>query len=256
ADASDAVRSALQGELAHLHTGTAWCCHDCGAPVRALYHFARAVELATDAGDAYQAAYALRYSAMMLVERGQPNDALKAIQFGSVRLLDAPRDDPRVPALGAECEGMSALALSRLDDSPSVRARAREGLTRARNGWVPPDEHAAANMHFLSASTWLHCGQLDAAEAAVTVSARTFGQSGDRRGAVHADLTRARLHVMSGDPGALRLAESAIKATTQTRSGVARQIWLPPLAEALESRRGGDYADLARTARQVGATRA
>ncbi|MGH3991413.1 MAG: helix-turn-helix domain-containing protein, partial [Pseudonocardiaceae bacterium] len=122
ADTSETVRRALLGELAGLHTTTAWCCHDCGAPARALYHFGRAVELATGAGDAYQVAYALRFSAMMLVDRGRHNDALKAIQFGSVRLLDAPRDDPRVPVLGAECEGMSALALSRLDDSPSVRA--------------------------------------------------------------------------------------------------------------------------------------
>ncbi|MGH8572367.1 MAG: hypothetical protein ACREX8_07315, partial [Gammaproteobacteria bacterium] len=64
-----------------------------------------------------------------------------------------------------------------------------------------------------------------------------------------------RLHVLSGDPGALRLAHSAIKATTQTRSGVARQIWLPPLGDALESRRGSDYADLARAARRVATTR-
>ncbi len=253
ADASEDTRHALQAELAGLHTTTAWCCHDSGAPGRALYHFVRAVELATDAGDAYEAANALRWAGTMLIQRGRLNDALKAIQFGGVRLLDAPRDDPRVPVLGAECEGMSALALSRRDNSPSVRARAREGLTRARDGWVPPDEHAAANMQLISAVTWLHCGQLEAAESAVTVASRTYGTY--RRGAVHADLTRARLHVISGDPGALRLAHSAIKATTQTRSGVARQIWLPPLGDALESRRGSDYADLARAARRVATTR-
>ncbi|MGH4015170.1 MAG: hypothetical protein ACRDSL_14860 [Pseudonocardiaceae bacterium] len=255
ADASEDTRRALQAELAELHTTTAWCCHDCGAPGRALYHFARAVELATDAGDPYQAAYALQHAGMMLVDRERPNEALKAIYFGSVRLLDAPRDDPRVPVLRAECDITSAFALSRLDDSPSVRAQAREALARARDGWVSPGAHADADMHLTSALTWLYCGKLDTAESAVTVSARTFGQSGDRREGVVADLTRARLHVLSGDSGALRLAHSAIKATTQTRSGVARQIWLPPLAEALESRRGGDYAELARTARRVATSR-
>ncbi len=139
-----------------------------------------------------------------------------------------------------------------LDQSQSVLARARDDLAKARDGWVPPDTFAAADMHLTSALTWLHCGQLDAAETAATHAVTTFGSL--RRGGVVADLTRARLHVLSGDPGALGLAESAIKATTQTRSGVARQIWLPPLAEALEARRGSDYADLARQARQVAMT--
>ncbi|MGH4014571.1 MAG: helix-turn-helix domain-containing protein [Pseudonocardiaceae bacterium] len=252
-DASDLTHRALLGELAHLHTITAWCCHECGAVARALYHFGRAVELATEAGDAYQTAYALRYAGSMLVGRERPNDALKAIELGSVRLLDAPRDDPRVPVLGSWCDAVSALALSRLDDSQSVLARARDGLARAWDGWVPPDDHAEANMHLISASTWLNCGQLDAAAAAAELALRTFGAY--RRGGVVADITRARLHVLTGDPAGLRLAASAIKATTQTRSGVARQISLPPLADALEARRGSDYRELARLARQVAMTR-
>ncbi|MGH4016396.1 MAG: hypothetical protein ACRDSL_21205, partial [Pseudonocardiaceae bacterium] len=213
----------------------------------------RAVELATDAGDAYQAAYALRHAAVMLIQRERPNNALKAVQFGSVRLLDAPRDDPRVPVLRSQCHAVSAVALSRLDDSPSILAQARGDLAKARDGGAPPDAHAEADLHLRSALTWLHCGQLDAAETAATQAVRTFGSL--RREGIAADITRARLHVLSGDAGALRLAESAIKATTQTRSGAARQVWLPPLAEALEARRGGDYADLARTARRVATTR-
>lgn len=42
ADASDTVRRAVQGELAELHTTTAWCCHDGAAPARTLHHFGRA----------------------------------------------------------------------------------------------------------------------------------------------------------------------------------------------------------------------
>ncbi|MGH4017487.1 MAG: hypothetical protein ACRDSL_26915, partial [Pseudonocardiaceae bacterium] len=255
-DASDTARRALLGELAHLHTITVWCCHDCGAPARSFYHFRRAVELAIQAGDSYQAAFALRHAAMMLVERERPNDALKAIQLGGVRLLDAPRDDSRVPVLQSWCHVVSALALSRLDDSEPVRAQARRELARSRDGWAPPHAHARATMDLDTAHVHLHLGKLDTAESAVTVSARTFGQSGDRREGVVADITRARLHVLTGDPAGLRLAESAINATTQTRSGVARQVWLPTLAEALEARRGGDYAELARMARQVATTRA
>lgn len=251
-DASGAVRAALLGELAHLHTTTAWCCHDGGAPGRSLYHFGRAVELATDAGDSYQAAYALRHAAVMLVERGRPNDALKAAQLAIVRLLGAPHGDPRVPGLQAWCHAVSALALSRIDTSESVRAQARREPAAARGGWEPPDTHAAADMNLLSALTWLHCEQLDTAETVASLSARTYGAS-RRPGA---DITRARLHVLAGDTDAPQLAGAAITATGQTRSGVARQVWLPPLADALDARPGTDARDLTRQARQVATTRA
>ncbi|MGH3814752.1 MAG: hypothetical protein ACRDUV_20285 [Pseudonocardiaceae bacterium] len=259
-DASDAVRHALLGELVHVHTITAWCCHDGGAPGRSLYHFGRAVELATDASDSYQAAYALRHAAVMLVERGRPNDALKAAQLAGVRVLGAPRGDSRVPVLQAWCHAVSALALSRLDESDSVRGQARNELATARGSWEPPDTRATANgsgqtdMDLVSALTWLHCGQLDAAERVASLSAHTYGAY--RRPGVVADITRARLHVLNGDTDALRLVESAINATTQTRSGVARQVWLPPLAEALDNRPGADARDLARQARQIATTRA
>ncbi|HEX2299141.1 MAG TPA: helix-turn-helix domain-containing protein [Pseudonocardiaceae bacterium] len=255
ADASDTTRRALLAELAHLHTVTAWCCHDGGAPTRALYHFGRAVELATQAGDAYQAAFALRHAAMMLIHRDRPNDALKTIQLGAARLRDAPPDDPRVAVLSSWCDVVSAFALSRLDDSHDVRAQARTALSAARDGWAPPHAHAQADMDLITGWTWLYCGHLDAAEAAVTGAVRTFGQSGDLREGVVADITRARLHVITGDPGALQLAEAAIRATAQTHSGVARQVWLPPLADALDTRPGSDARDLARQARHVATTR-
>ena len=75
AEASDASRKALLAALADLHVIAAWCCHDSYAPVSAHQHFARAVELATEAGDSYRASYALRYAATMLIHRDQPNNA-------------------------------------------------------------------------------------------------------------------------------------------------------------------------------------
>ncbi|MCA1707006.1 MAG: hypothetical protein LC808_28575, partial [Actinobacteria bacterium] len=164
----------------------------------------------------------------------------------------APRGDPRVPVLQAWCHAVSALALSRLDESDSVRAQARRELATARGSWEPPDTHATADMDLVSALTWLHCEQLDAAERVASLSAHTYGAY--RRPGVVADITRARLHVLTGDTDALRLVESAINATIQTRSGVARQIWLPPLADALDAQPGADARDLARQARQVAAT--
>ncbi|MGH3897136.1 MAG: helix-turn-helix domain-containing protein [Pseudonocardiaceae bacterium] len=253
ADASDAVRRELLGELAHLHTITAWCCHDVGAVARSHYHFGRSVEFAIDAGDSYQAAFALRHAGMMLVERGAPNDALKVLQLGGLRLDTAAPGDPRVPVLQAWCHAVSGLALSRLDDSESVRAQARERLARARDGWEPPHAHARACMDLDTGHTYLHLGQLVTAEAALAMSVRTFQHSGDRREGVVADISLARLHVQAGEPRGLVLAKAAIDAVAETRSGVARQIWLPPLADALESRSGSDARELARLARQVAA---
>lgn len=253
ADASDAVRRELLGELAHLHTITAWCCHDAGAGARSHYHFGRSVEFAIDAGDSYQAAFALRHAGMMLVERGAPNDALKVLQLGGLRLDTAAPDDPRVPVLQAWCHAVSGLALSRLDDSESVRAQVRERLARARDGWEPPHAHARGCMDLDTGHTYLHLGQLVTAEAILARSVRTFQQSGDRREGVVADISLARLYVQAGEPRGLVLAKSAIDAVAETRSGAARQIWLPPLADALENRSGSDARELARLARQVAA---
>ncbi|MBV9164272.1 MAG: hypothetical protein JO281_22610 [Pseudonocardiales bacterium] len=96
-DASDTARRALLATLSDLHTIAAWCCHDVGAVARSPYHFGRAVELATDAGDAYRAAYAMRHAGRMLIDRSHPNNALKLLQLGDLRLSDAPRDNPECP---------------------------------------------------------------------------------------------------------------------------------------------------------------
>src|SRR5262249_6747728 len=79
AQASDSARLTLRCALSDLHVIAAWCCHDSDAPAQALHHFGQAVHLATEAGDAYQASYALRHAAMMLLDRGKPNDALKLV---------------------------------------------------------------------------------------------------------------------------------------------------------------------------------
>ncbi|MGH3942353.1 MAG: hypothetical protein ACRDTG_27785 [Pseudonocardiaceae bacterium] len=254
ADQSEAVRRELLAELAHLHTITAWCCHDMGAVARSHHHFSRSVEFAIDSGDSYQAAFALRHAGMMLVERGSPNNALKVLQLGGLRLRAASPEDPRVPVLQAGCHAVSGLALSRLDDnSESIRKQARAQLAQARDGWEPPHAHARACMDLNTGHTYLHLGQLDTAQATLAKSAHTFRQSGDRREGVVANISLARLHVQAGDSRGLVLAKSAIEAVTETRSGTARQIWLPPLAVALEAQSGSDAKELARMARRVAA---
>ncbi|MGH4025889.1 MAG: helix-turn-helix domain-containing protein [Pseudonocardiaceae bacterium] len=255
ADASDTARRALLGALSDLHTITAWACHDVGAVARSHYHFGRALELANDAGDGYRAAYAMRHAAMMFIERSEPNDGLKLTQLAGLRLSATASDDAQVPVLQAWCHVVGALALSRLDEpTDSTRGQARTQVAQARDGWEPPHAHARGDMDLISGLTYLHLGELDAAEAALASSARTFAQSTDRREGVVADTTLALVHVQAGDSRGLAMAKDAITAVSRTKSGNARQLWLVPLAEALEARPGGDARDLARTARQVAAT--
>jgi hypothetical protein len=47
--------------------------------------------------------------------------------------------------------------------------------------------------------TYLHLGQLDAAETSLAAAARAFQQSTDRREGVPADINLALVHVRSGD---------------------------------------------------------
>ena len=237
--------------LSHMHTVTAWCCHDSGAVIRAHWHFSRAVELATEAGDSYGAAYAMRHAGMMLVDRGQPNNALKLLQLGSVRLSEVRANDEQTRCSRSEYNVVSALALSQMDQ----KRQALDELKAARDGWTPPTAHVRGCMDLDSAHTFLHIGRLDTAAALAATSARTLAASGDRRERVLADLAVARVNVQAGEPGGLERARAAIRAVADTPSVVARQCWLPPLAEALETRSGADARDLARQARQVVTTR-
>jgi hypothetical protein len=256
AKASDAARQALLSALADLHVIAAWCCHDSYAPVAAHQHFARAVELATQAGDGYRVSYALRHAAAMLINRGQPNNALKLAQLAEVHLVGAPRDDPRVAPLGSQLMVVSALAQAQLADPGSAVAarRVRSALARSRDGWEPPSLHGHADMDLWTSWVHLHLGSLDTAESLAAVSARTFAQGNHGREGVQAGVTLARVHLITGEPDAARLAAQAIEAVLPLRSGVARTE-LAPLARDLETRSGPDFAELARRAQTIATTR-
>ena len=100
----------------------------------------------------------------------------------------------------------------------------------------------------------LHLGSLDTAESMAAISARTFAQGNHGREGVLAGITLARVHVITGEPDAARLAVQAIEAVLPLRSAVARTA-LAPLARDLETRSRPDFAELARRAQQVATTR-
>jgi transcriptional regulator with XRE-family HTH domain len=257
AEASDTDRKALLSALADLHVIVAWCCHDSYAPVAAHQHFARAVELATQAGDGYRVSYALRHAAAMLINRDQPNNALKLAQLAELHLADAPRDDPRVAPLRSQLLVVSALAQAQLAAPGSEVAaarRVRSALARSRDGYEPPSLHGHADMDLWASWVHLHLGSLDTAESMAAVSVQTFAQGNYGREGVLAGVTLARVHLITGEPDAARLAAQAIEAVLPLRSGVARTR-LALLARDLKTRSGPDFAELARRAQTIATTR-
>jgi hypothetical protein len=104
-----------------------------------------------------------------------------------------------------------------------------------------------------SARVEISRGRLDAAEPFAVASVRRWeGVSELRR--THSAAALATIHVQTGEPDGPHLAHGVITAVTRLSSVSARQRLLP-LADALDARRGSDYQELARTARQVAATR-
>ena len=152
--------------------------------------------------------------------------------------------------LTAWLAGESALALADMDHE-----QAPDALTRARDGWEPPDGFERSGMDELTARVYLNLGHLDIAESYAAGAVRAWG-SGERRNGVLANTTLAIIHVKAGEPDGARLAKEAIDGVAVLRSVRARQRWLEPLATALEARPGGDAKQLARMARRVATTRA
>ncbi len=256
ARASDTARQALLSALADLHVIAAWACHDSYAPGLAHHHFSQAVGMATEAQDSYRASYALRHAAMMLIDRGQPNNALKLVQLAELHLTDGPRDDPRVAPLRSWLAVIGVLAQAEMAAGADTAAghRVRSDLARARDGWVPPTLHGRADFDLVTALACLHIGAIDTAEAMAATSVKIFAAGTDRREGILADITLARLHVQAGEPDGPRLVEQAISAVTPLCSGVARA-GLGPLADVLDSSKRADLRELARRARQVATTR-
>ncbi|MGH3822150.1 MAG: helix-turn-helix domain-containing protein [Pseudonocardiaceae bacterium] len=252
ADATQATRRALLSALSQLHVIAAWCCHDAYAPRAAVHHFGQAVTLATQAGDPVAASYALRYAAVMVRERGEPNIALKLAQLAQVRLQDASPEDPRVMPLRAQLFATNGLALAEMSDSDFTARQARSHLDRARDGYDPPGSHARASMDLAAAQLHLRLNSFDTAQAMAASAVRIFGA--DRREGILAEIISALLHVQAGDPNGLQMADSVISTTATLRSGIARAN-LIPLATTLEARSRPDHTELARRAHHIATTR-
>lgn len=255
---TDVVKARLGCALAELHTEAGWACHDAG--MEGTGFFSRALRLADKAGDAYGIANAAWHAGIAMVRQGHPDGGLKVLQLGQFTLAGFQpgkatpatlrTDDSRVPTLTARLNRDCATAYAAMSDVKQAQC----WLAKARDGWVPRDGFERAGMDLAIALIQIELRRLDTAEQLAASAVRTYGDAHGCSRAM-AGLTLAELHVQTGEPRGLAMANSAIDAVAPLQSVRARQR-LEPLIAALEARPSSDHHELARKARKVAATRA
>jgi tetratricopeptide (TPR) repeat protein len=246
---AEPIKQALMATVAELHIHAGWAASDAGLYHRAMIHYARALELATDAGDAYLQAHALTLAGFATMEHGHPNDGLKMQQLAQVKAWAVPSDDPRGIAVQAWAKADSATAYAALSDD---HAAYRE-LTTARELWRPTRKEPTGYLDGVAALLEMERGRLDSAERFAASSVQRWdGLS--RLGNTRSSVTLATIHVRAGEGDGLQMAHNAITAVSKLSSMRVRKR-LEPLASALDTRRSSDARELGRRARQVAATR-
>jgi transcriptional regulator with XRE-family HTH domain len=252
------VKQALLAAVAEAHIVAGWAAFDAGLYVRAMHHYTRGLELATDAGDAYLQASALMWAGLATVEHGHPNDGLKLLQYAQVKAWDIPADEQRPSVFGVNARAAveacaradAATALARL----GYPAAADTAVAKAREIWQPTASDASGDLDNVAARLQLDRGRLDAAEPFAAAAVRRW-ERGSKRARTKAGILLATIHVLTGDSDGLALAHGAITGAAQLSSVRTRQ-QLEPLATALETRPRNDHRELAHLARQVAAMRA
>jgi len=239
--AAEQVTRSLGSALAELDELAGWCCHDAGLDRHARWHYRTAADLARRVGDDYRVASALRFAGLVDARRDRPNDAIKLYQLAGVKLGNRDAD------LAGWLNAVSAGALADMGHE-----QAGDHLARARDGWQATDAVERADQNYQSALVYTKLGRLDVAEQ---LTASINGAGRQRPVGVFAGILRATIYVQTGEPRGLGMAKSAIESVAPMHSIRARER-LAPLGDALESRRGSDYQQLAQMARRVSASRA
>lgn len=247
---TEPIKRALITAVAELHLHAGWAASDTGLYHRAMTHYARTLELATEAGDAYLQAHALTLAGFATVEHGHPNDGLKMLQLAQVKAWRVPSDDRRGVAVQAWAQADSATALAALGNP---EAAYRE-LAKARELWQPASTDPTGDLDGVAALLEVERGRLDIAEPLAASSVRRW-EGLSQLGRTRSSVTLATIHVRSGESDSLQLSHTAIVAVRKLSSVRARRR-LEPLATALEFRPGSDAKELARMTRQVATTRA
>lgn len=254
---TEAVTRALRVAVAELHIEAGWAAFDAGLYKRAMCHYARALELATAAKDAYLQATALNYAGWATVEHGHPGDGLKMLQCAQVAAWRIPPDEKRAVVVGET--GRAAVEAAGLVNATAALALLGElgtagaWLAKGRELWTPTCTDPFGDLDRPGARLAFAGGRLDLAEQLAAASVRRW-KGGSLTSRTQSGIVLATIHVKAGEPRGLQLAHDAITDATKLGSvRVRRQ--LAPLTEVLEARPSSDTKELARMARQVAATR-
>jgi transcriptional regulator with XRE-family HTH domain len=245
----DTLTRKLRTAVAELHILVAgWAGLDAGLYDRALYHYSRGLELATDTREVYLQSIALACAGLAMLDQGHPRQAAKMLQFAQVKSWSIPPEyDRRMVEACAQAD--SVIALIGLGET---RAAVTE-LAKSRQLWQPTRTDPRGDQDYVAARLEISRGRLDAAEPfAVASVARWDGISKLRR--AHSTVLLATIHVQAGEPAGLSMAHRAITDVAKLSSVQARTR-LHPLAEALEGRPGSDAQELVRMGRQVATAR-
>ncbi|MGH3981043.1 MAG: hypothetical protein ACRDRZ_18945, partial [Pseudonocardiaceae bacterium] len=256
---AEPIRRALLTAVAELHIEAGWAAFDAARYERAMHHFGRALDVATEAGDAYVQALALNYAGLASVEHGHPKDGLKMFQLGQVTSWRIPRDDRRVVVVGesgkaaVEACGLaeSATGLAQLGHDPDL---VTAELGKSRELWQPTREDPFGDPDRVAARFELGRGRLDVAEQHAAASVRRW-EGVSEGGRTRSGIVAAAVYVAAGEPRGLTMTKTVLDAVARMDSPRTRR-HVAPLASALDARPGADARELARVARKVAATRA
>ena len=254
---SESVKRALLVAMAELHIRAGFAGFDAGLYDRAMYHFTRGLELATDAGDAYLQTTALNGAGLATTKHGHPDDGLKMLQCGQVTAWKIPPQLDWSPVVGAGCR-VALQACGLADSAPALAAlgqpeAAYRALGKSRELWYPTRADPRGDLDRPAAVLELARGRLDTAEQFATASLHRW-QGISEVSRIRSGILLATIHVRAGEPDALALTHGALKAVGKL-SSIRARTELDPLAAALEARPGSDAKELARITRQVAATR-
>ncbi|MGH3930349.1 MAG: hypothetical protein ACRDTF_10275, partial [Pseudonocardiaceae bacterium] len=169
--------------------------------------------------------------------------------LAQIKAWQIPSEDPRGVAVQAWAKADSATAYAALGDPQT----AYRELSTAREIWHPGRTDPTGDLDGVAALLELERGRLDLAEPFAASSVRRW-EGLSRLGNTRSSVTLATIHVRAGEGDGLQMAHRAITATSKISSMRVRKRLLP-LADELDTRRGTDYQELARMARQVATTR-
>jgi hypothetical protein len=157
---TEPIKRALMAAVAELHTVAGWAGSEAGFLDRAMFHYGRAPELATEAGDAYLKTIALAGAGVAMVEHGHPDDGLKMLQLGAVTSWDMALDHDRRDVVEACVLADSVPALVALGKADAGYT----DLARSRQVWTPTPTDPWGDPDGVGARLELARGRLDAAE--------------------------------------------------------------------------------------------